>query len=356
MDDDASIRGVLTAVLQDEGYLVQSAADALSGLKAIEQHQPAAVITDMKMPEHDGLWLLAQVTANHPDTAVILLTGFGQVDTAVEALRVGAADYLTKPVRIKQLSTAMNRALERRRLILENRAYRQDLEHMVADKTQALAEACKQIADSYDLTLEALVTALDARECETGNHSQRVVQGTLAIADGLGVTGETREIVARGALLHDIGKIGVRDGVLLKPGPLDAEEWQEMRAHPEIGARILSGIEFLKPAAEIVLAHQERWDGTGYPRGLKGEEIPLGARIFAVADTLDAITSDRPYRKGRSVQVARAEIGRFAGTQFDPKVVEVFLSLPAETWEELRAKPKRFRARPNSILPTRNPR
>lgn len=355
VDDDPSIRNVLSALLVDEGYTVRSADSAPAALSLIEASEPAVVITDMKMPEHDGRWLLAEVQARFPDVAVILLTGFGQIDTAVESLQVGAADYLTKPVRLKQLSTALDRALERRRLVLENRQYQQGLEKLVAEKTQELGQAYRKISDSYDLTLEALVTALDARECETSNHSQRVVRTTLEIADRLGVEPATREIIARGALLHDIGKIGVPDGVLLKPGRLNEEEWVEMRKHPEIGARILSGIQFLAPAAEIVLAHQERWDGKGYPRGLVGEEIPLGARIFAVADALDAITSDRPYRKGRSVEYAREEIARFAGTQFDPKVVEVFLSVPLEEWARLRGAPKRFRARAHTTPPGRKP-
>lgn len=353
VDDDSSIRNVLTALLRDEGFAVRSADSAPAALQLIAQQEPAVVITDMKMPQHDGLWLLAEVQANYPDVAVILLTGFGQIDTAVEALQVGAADYLTKPVRLKQLSTAMDRALERRRLILENRTYQRGLEKLVAEKTQELGQAYRQIADSYDLTLEALVTALDARECETSNHSQRVVRTTLEIADRLGVDPASREIIARGALLHDIGKIGVPDNVLLKPGRLNDEEWVEMRKHPEIGARILGGIQFLAPAAEIVLAHQERWDGKGYPRGISGDAIPLGARIFAVADALDAITSDRPYRKGRSVQYAREEIARYAGTQFDPKVVEVFLSVPLEEWSRLRGGPARFRARAHTTPPGR---
>lgn len=350
VDDDESIRGVLTALLRDEGYEVRTASGAAAGLELIEDHDPAVVLTDLKMPDHDGLWLLQRALERDPDVAVVLLTGFGQIDTAVEALRVGAADYLTKPVRLKQLTTSMERARERRRLRRDNRRYQRGLEQLVAEKTAELEAAYGQISDSYDLTLEALVTALDARECETSNHSQRVVNATLAIADRLGVEGEAREHIARGALLHDIGKIGVPDGVLLKPGRLDEDEWAEMRKHPEIGARILGGIEFLEAASEIVLTHQERWDGTGYPRGLAGTDIPLGARIFAVADALDAITSDRPYRRGRSVEYAREEIARYAGTQFDPDVVEAFLTISVEELNQIRERPTPFKARPKKPL------
>lgn len=304
---------------------MDSAASAREALACVSKVEPAVVVTDMKMPGQDGIWLLEVLREKHPDVEVLVMTGFGEVDTAISALRHGAADYLTKPIHHGQLAASVERALERRRLVLENRAYQRDLEQLVADKTRELSEV-------YDMTLEALVTALDAREAETSNHSQRVVRTTLAIATQMGIDKELQRHIARGALLHDIGKIGVPDHVLLKPGKLTDEEWQEMRRHPEIGARILSGIPFLELAVDIVLAHQERWDGMGYPRGLKGEEIPVGARIFAVADAVDAILSDRPYRRGRSIGVARDEISGHSGTQFDPAVVDAFLEIPEARW------------------------
>lgn len=325
VDDDRPVLSVVTELLREEGHRVDAAETAREALERAARVEPAIVLTDMKMPGEDGLWLLDALRRRHPDVQVVLMTGYGQVDTAVLALRCGAADYLTKPIRVAQLRASVERALERRRLVLENRAYQADLERLVADKTRELSK-------TYDMTLEALVTALDAREAETAHHSQRVVRMTLAIAEKMGIDDDAQWHIARGALLHDIGKIGVPDHVLLKPGKLTDEEWQEMRRHPEIGARILSGIPFLKSAMEIVLAHQERWDGNGYPRGLKGDEIPLGARIFAVADAVDAILSDRPYRRGRSIQVARSEISRHAGTQFDPAVVDAFLQISEERW------------------------
>jgi putative nucleotidyltransferase with HDIG domain len=346
VDDEQDVRRILAALLLDEGFEAHTAAGAEEALALVPELDPAVVVSDLKMPERDGLWLLDQIRSRFDDTEVILLTGYGQLETAVEALRQGASDYLTKPIRANQLSTAVARALLRRRLLLENRAYQRGLEAMVKAKTLELAAAYQRVSETYDLTLEALVTALDARECETSNHSQRVVRTTLAIADRLGVAAEDRDDIARGALLHDIGKIGVPDGVLLKPGRLDADEWVEMRKHPDIGARILSGIEFLRPAADIVLTHQERWDGSGYPRGLVGEAIPLGARIFAVADALDAITSDRPYRRGRNLAFAKEEISRCAGTQFDPRVVEAFLSITDAEWAHIRAEAGPYKALP----------
>lgn len=190
----------------------------------------------------------------------------------------------------------------------------------------------QELRESYETTLFALVAALDAREHEVQAHSQRVSMYTVTLAREIGIEGEELDDIRRGALLHDIGKIGISDSILLKPGKLTEEEWKEMKKHPYIGYKILEGIKFLEGAAEIVYAHHERFDGTGYPRGLKGEEIPIGARLFAVSDILDAMTSDRPYRKALPFDAARDEIVRCSGTQFDPEVVGVFLKIPKDRW------------------------
>ena len=205
----------------------------------------------------------------------------------------------------------------------------------MAERTQQLSIALQDLEQSYDYTLEALGGALDAKDAETEGHCQRVTAFTITIAKAMGVDKGLLRQIARGAFLHDIGKMGIPDDILRKPGPLTAEEREIMRRHCEIGYSVLERIPFLKEAAEIVLAHQEFYDGTGYPRGLKGEEIPLGARIFAVADTLDAMISDRPYRKALPVSAARDEIQRFSGRQFDPRVVEVFLAKPERLWRDL---------------------
>jgi putative nucleotidyltransferase with HDIG domain len=189
---------------------------------------------------------------------------------------------------------------------------------------------------SYDITLEAMGDALDLRDEETEGHSKRVTAYTIALAQAMGLESDELRIIARGAFLHDIGKIATPDSILLKPGKLTDEEMAIMKEHCERGYEMVRKIPFLREAAEIVHAHQERFDGTGYPRGLRGEEIPLGARIFSIADSLDAMTSDRPYRKGSTFAAAKEEIVRCAGTQFDPQIVEVFLAMPNETWSELR--------------------
>jgi len=189
---------------------------------------------------------------------------------------------------------------------------------------------------SYDITLEALGDALDLKDAETEGHSRRVTAFTIAIAKAMGLLKEEIPVIARGAFLHDIGKMAIPDAILRKPGALSPDEVTIMREHCYHGYKMLKRIPFLQEASEIVYSHQERFDGTGYPRGLKNEEIPLGARIFAVADTLDAITSDRPYRPAQSLTAAREEIKRWSGRQFDPEVVTTFLTIPDSIWEELR--------------------
>jgi HD-GYP domain-containing protein (c-di-GMP phosphodiesterase class II) len=215
-------------------------------------------------------------------------------------------------------------------------SYRERLEEMVTQRTRQLEAAMKRIELTYDETLEALGAALDLRDNETAGHAWRVTRFSLEIARALGCSGEQLKHLARGAYLHDVGKIGVPDAILLKPDELSAEETAAMRAHARVGYDLVSRIAFLAPAAEIVLTHQERFDGTGYPQGLMGSEIPLGARIFAVADTLDAMTSDRPYRRALPFSAAQAEIIRESGRQFDPDVVQAFLSIPEKIWENIR--------------------
>jgi putative nucleotidyltransferase with HDIG domain len=327
VDDDKPVRDVLSAVLKEEGYGVRQAESADAALELLRGEDLPLILCDMKMPEHDGLWLLDQVVRRHPNAAVVMLTGFGDTESAVECLKRGAADYLLKPPRVTELVRAIERAWSRSKLSAARARYHQGLARRVRERTAELSSALQGVAQAYGSTLSALVHALDAREHETSDHSQRVLRYTVAIARKMGIAENQIEDIGRGALLHDIGKIGVPDSILLKPGPLTAAEWVEMRRHPDVGYRILESIDFLRPAAQIVLAHQERFDGGGYPRKLKGEDIPLGARVFMIADTLDAMTSDRPYRKAASFAAARAEIARCAGTQFDPQCVKAFADL-----------------------------
>jgi putative nucleotidyltransferase with HDIG domain len=267
---------------------------------------------------------------------VVMVTAMHDISVALNAIRNGAYDYLLKPFDREQLLATVRRALENRRLKLENRAYQTNLEVLVTARTEQLRQAVSTLERSYDITLEALGNALDLKDAETEGHSKRVTAFTIAIARAMGLTSDQIRVIARGAFLHDIGKMAIPDAILRKPGALDPDEVAIMREHCFRGYQILRRIPFLSEAAEIVYAHQEKYDGTGYPRGLKGEEIPLGARIFSVADTLDAITSNRPYRAAQPLSAARDEIERWSGRQFDPQVVDTFLEMSEHIWDDLR--------------------
>jgi putative nucleotidyltransferase with HDIG domain len=343
VDDDVSVRDVIAVLLGEEGYSCTAVSSAEAALDAARQADYPLVISDVRMPGRDGFWLLERIRDKHPDTAVVMLTAYGDTEAAVECLRNGAADYLLKPPKVTELIRAIERALGRRRLELARQKYRRSLENRVREKTAELSRALSDLEATYSQTLWSLVAALDAREHETGDHSQRVVRYSLAIARRVGLDERELPDLGRGALLHDIGKIGVPDAILLKPGQLDEREWAEMRRHPQIGYEILRSIDFLERSAQVVLAHQERFDGRGYPHHLAGDQIPISARIFAIADTYDAMTSHRPYRQALSAEAARAEIARCAGTQFDPRCAEAFLSMRQAELVEL--------ARPTATLP-----
>jgi putative nucleotidyltransferase with HDIG domain len=327
VDDDASVRDVINVLLGEEGYACTAVTSADAAVDAVRHGDYPLVISDVRMPGHDGFWLLERLRELRPEVAIVMLTAYGDTEAAVECLRNGAADYLLKPPKVTELVRAIERALGRRRLELARSKYRRSLENRVREKTAELSRALRELESTYSQTLWSLVAALDAREHETGNHSQRVVRYSLAVARRLGLPERDLPDLGRGALLHDIGKIGVPDAILLKPGPLAEAEWREMRRHPQIGYEILRSIGFLEHSAEMVLAHQERFDGRGYPSGLRGDDVPIGARIFAIADTYDAMTSDRPYRRALSTGTAREEIARCSGTQFDPRCVDAFLSM-----------------------------
>ena len=337
VDDEDSIREILSSMLTAAGYSVEQASSGAEALAKLNSNgEFELVLSDMMMAELDGIALLERSKEKFPDMPVIMVTAMHDISVALAALRNGAYDYLLKPFEREQLLATVRRALETRRLRMENRSYQSSLESQVAAKTQQLRQAVTDLERSYDITLEALGDALDLKDSETEGHSKRVTAFTIAIARAMGLSGDRIRVIARGAFLHDIGKMAIPDAILRKPGALTAEETEIMREHCYRGYQMLRKIPFLAEASEIVYSHQERFDGTGYPRRLRGEEIPLGARIFSVADTLDAITSDRPYRAAKPISAAREEIIRCSGAQFDPKVVEVFLNMPDSIWEDLR--------------------
>jgi len=338
VEDEEPVREVLTALLERSGYTVtavQSAEEALTRLQQDPDYD--LVLSDIMMPVTDGLTLLEQICMNHPGMPVVMCSALNDIHVATNAFRRGAIDYLLKPFERAELEAVVLRAIEQGRLRKQNALYRHNLESIVSTRTGRLRSTMQDLERSYDITLEAMGDALDLRDEETEGHSRRVTAYTIALARAMGLDADELRLIARGAFLHDIGKIATPDRILLKAGRLDAEEMSIMREHCERGYEMVRKIPFLREASEIVYAHQERFDGTGYPRGLRGKEIPLGARIFAIADTLDAMTSDRPYRKGTTFAAASQEIASCSGTQFDPAIVEVFLSMPAESWSDLRA-------------------
>lgn len=336
VDDEAPIRALLGEHLQQAGYEVQLAANGAKALESLTSGDFDLVLSDVRMPGMNGLELLAGILRLHPQACVLMLTACEDLALAVGAMRIGALDYILKPFRLAEITVSVQQALQRRRSQIEQTRRLRVLEETVNNRTEELRRTLDRLRDASENTLEALVAALDAREHETQAHSKRVSEYTLFLAREMGVETSQLEIIRRGAMLHDIGKIGIPDKILLKPGELTSEEWIEMQKHPQIGYCILEGIDALMPASDVVLSHHERYDGTGYPRKLRGEEIPVGARIFSVTDTLDVMTSDRPYRKAMPYEQARVEIARFAGAQFDPEVVKCFQGVPREIWADIR--------------------
>ncbi len=328
---------MISATLEREGHVVEMASSGRHAIELLQSGPFDLVLTDIVMQDGNGIALLERLRNNQPHLPVVMVSAIHDISVAIDSMRRGAYDYLLKPFEREHLVATVRRALEHRQAIEENQSYQQNLEQVVRARTDLLRQAMEDLEHSYDVTLEALGDALDLKDSETEGHSKRVTAYTIALARAMNLPPAEIKVIARGAFLHDIGKMAIPDEILRKPGKLTPEEEEVMRDHCTRGYHILRKIPFLSEAAAIVYTHQEYYDGNGYPSRLRGEEIPIGARIFAVADAMDAITSDRPYRKARSFDAAREEILRCAGTQFDPNVVDVFLKIPNELWLELRA-------------------
>jgi len=336
VDDEEAIREIVASMLSSAGYASKQAASGMEALAVLTSGEEfELMLSDLMMADLDGIGLLERTKERYPDMPVVMVTAVHDISVALAAIRNGAYDYLLKPFEREQLLNTVSRALENRRLKMENREYQTNLESLVKARTEQLQATVRELERSYDITLEALGDALDLKDAETKGHSRRVTAFTIAIANAMGLPQEEIPMIARGAFLHDIGKMAIPDAILRKEGKLTPEEMATMREHCHKGYQIVRKIPFLADACDIIYSHQERFDGTGYPRGLKGKEIPLGARIFSIADTLDAIMSDRPYRQKQSFQAAREEIKRWSGRQFDPEVVNIFLEMPEEIWEDI---------------------
>jgi putative nucleotidyltransferase with HDIG domain len=334
VDDEVEITEILADLLSAD-YDCSRAGSAEDALTSLREGQFQLVISDITMPGMSGLDMIPHVKELSPDTVVVMISGMQTVESAIGALRLGAFDYLMKPFDLRQVEAVVKRALEHHDLVVAKQRYENHLEELVEQRTAELDRALNSLEGAYRSTLKALTAALETRDSETHGHSERVVSYSLRLGREYGLSSEEMKALEFGSLLHDIGKIGVPDSILRKPAKLTEEEWVRMREHPLHGQQILRGIEFLQGAARVVAQHHEKWDGTGYPFGLRTEEIDICARIFAVADAFDAITSDRVYRRGKSYEAAAQELDDWAGRQFDPKVVEAFHRVPKEDWEEL---------------------
>jgi len=318
-DDEAHLRRVLVRLMQGEGFTCHEAPNGRVALELLERVPATLVISDLHMPELDGMGLLREVRERLPDTAVIMITAVADVATAVSALAVGAMDYLTKPFHLDEVRARVRQALEKRRLILENRSYQQRLEERVAEQSRRLESL-------FLASIQSLADALEVKDPYTHGHSLRVSSYSVTIARAIGLSDQMVQQIEIGGRVHDIGKIGVREAILNKAGPLTADEYQHIMTHPTVGWRILAPLLREMPMSlNIVRWHHERYDGSGAPDRLVSDAIPLEARIVAVADTFDAMTSIRPYRPGVPLDDTLAELRRCSGAQFDPVCVGAFL-------------------------------
>jgi putative two-component system response regulator len=326
VDDEAYIREIICRKLCSEGYACDDAGDAESALAKLEGDSYDCVLSDINMPGMDGIQLLRTIRQTDGDVAVIMITGAPDLDGALEAMRLGAYDHLAKPLNLAQLTLTVERAIEQKRLIAENREYQRNLETMVEERTDQLREANDELRRLFMGSIKALAQALEAKDEYTQGHSARVAEVAVGIAQYLSLAENEINDMWLAGFLHDIGKIGIQESVLNKPGKLTAGEWDLIQQHPVLAERILCPIEELSDVIKIVRHHHERFDGSGYPDGLKGGAIPLGARILSVADAYDALTSKRPYRDALSHENAVAVLEEAAGSQFDPVIVRAFLS------------------------------
>lgn len=325
VDDEEVILAVLAKRLEKEGYSCTTAQNGKVALAHFYKNTFSLIISDIKMPEMNGVELLEKVKAVDPKIKMIMVTAYPEIDLAVNAMRLGAYDFIIKPADLDLIVMSVKKALESKRLEEEIEAYHNRIEELVEERTVKLQQAYRILKKSHIDSVKVLAEAIDAKDPYTRGHSDRVKRMSLAIARGMGFSEEKLESLEYGALLHDIGKIGIKDEVLRKQSPLSPEEYQYIQEHPLIGVKILGGVEFFKDKIPMIRHHHEHFDGSGYPDGLAGETIPLEARIISLPDAFDAMTSARPHRDIMPLQDVLAELERQRGKQFDPQVLEIFL-------------------------------
>jgi len=335
VEDDPALAELLTRHIMSLGHFCIQAPDAASARAAIGRSRFDLVLLDIRLPDGSGVELLDLIRARLPDSAVVMTTAVQDVPTAIECFKKGAYAYLVKPFSLYEVTIEVENALHRRSLEMNNRAFRHRLERMVKERTRELEKTLARVERNYDQIIRALSKSTEVRCPEGSGHLGRVAKATLILGRSFGFSGGMLKELERGALLHDVGMIAIPDAILFKKGPLNQEEWRWIRKHPEIGYEIVSKVNYLRGAAKLVRAHHERFDGNGYPNGLRGEEIPLSARIFTLADVLDAIVTGRPYRPPVTFEEASEQIISLSGSHFDPRVVEEFTKLKDEIGSEV---------------------
>ncbi|MBM4338875.1 MAG: response regulator [Deltaproteobacteria bacterium] len=325
VDDEEVICNILFKRLGKEGYSCITANNGKEALSHFYQGNFSLIISDINMPEMNGIELLQKVKAIDPKVKMIMVTAYPEIDLAVNAMRLGAYDFIIKPADLDLIVMSVKKALESKRLEEEIEAYHNRLEEMVGERTAKLQQAYRYLKKSHLDSVKVLVEAIDAKDPYTRGHSDRVKRMSLAIAKQMDFSEERLEILEYGALLHDIGKIGIKDEILQKQGPLNSTEYQFIREHPLIGVKIVEGVEFFKNKIPMIRHHHEYYDGGGYPDGLAGEDIPLEARIISLPDAFDAMTSVRPHRGEKPLHDVLSEMEKCKGKQFDPKIVDIFI-------------------------------
>jgi response regulator RpfG family c-di-GMP phosphodiesterase len=334
-DRDGLSREVITRKLSNLGYICESCEDNRTALDLVTDKAYDLILMDIQEAKKNGVDYLQEVLKIQSDIAVILVTSVANIEVAVEALKHGAYDYITKPFSAEGVALSVSRALEKHRLILENRNYQRTLEEQVASRTDQLRETVGVLEQSYHSTLVALSRALDSRHADSDGHTLRITVYASRLARELGMSESEIRVMEQGILLHDVGNIGIPDALLEKKDALSENERLLMQKHPEIGYNIISRIKFLKEPAQLVLQHHERYDGGGYPQGLKGEEIYLGARIFSVADMFETLTYSYSSRRAENIEPACIKIKNMSGTLLDPGIVDRFLKIPLHDWKEI---------------------
>ncbi|MCD6320132.1 MAG: response regulator [Candidatus Desulfofervidaceae bacterium] len=332
VDDEKFVADTVGLMVSHAGYPYKVASSAQEALELLAKEDFALVITDIMMPEYDGLWLIEKALTFYPELAIVVLTGLASIDLAVKCLKNGAYDFLTKPVSYDVLEVTIEKVLEKRKLKLSLKHYQYHLEEMVKERTAQLEKAHEEIKSLQLELIYRLVLAAEYKDRTTANHLKRISHYSAIIAQNFGLSTQEVEEIFYAAPMHDVGKIGIPDKLLLKPEKLTPEEQEIMKQHTIIGARILGGSDYslLQKAERIALTHHEKYDGTGYPQGLKGEEIPIEGRIVAIADVFDALTFPRPYKPAYRWEKAFDIIYKERGKHFDPKLIDVFLDAKEE--------------------------